>query len=86
MLTTTHLQIAGMNGVHAVRAIETALVMVHGITLMEVRVGSAEIEHDGRATPEALRAAISVAGFEVTGHREEKRGLRVLPRSDSGNV
>ena len=83
MLTTTQLQIAGMNGVHAVRAIETALAMVDGITLMEVRVGSATIEHDGRATSEALREAIGIAGFEVTDHREEKRGLRVLPNWNS---
>ena len=67
-----------MNGVHAVRAIETALVMVHGITLMEVRVGSATIEHDGRATEGALRAAVNVAGFDVTGYREESRGLRII--------
>jgi len=57
--------------------------MVDGITLMEVRVGSAKIEHDGRATSEALREAIGIAGFEVTDHREEKRGLRVLPNWNS---
>ncbi|MGI9078775.1 MAG: heavy-metal-associated domain-containing protein [Gemmatimonadaceae bacterium] len=85
MHTTTHLQIAGMNGIHAVRAIETALTMVNGITLMEVRVGSAVIEHDGRATTEALRAAIEVAGFELTGFREERRGLCVIPDPGSAS-
>jgi copper chaperone CopZ len=71
----TRLTIAGMTSVHAVRAVQTALTPVEGITSVHVALGEAVIEHDGRATPDALRAAIAVAGFEVTAAIEERRRL-----------
>ena len=60
---------------HCVTAVFTALTAVDGITRADVTIGAAEIEHDGRATPEALRAAIAVAGYEVTEVVEERRRL-----------
>jgi copper chaperone CopZ len=74
----TTLTIAGMPAVHAVRAVFTALAAVDGITSADVQMGSAVIEHDGRATEEALRAAIAVAGFEVTTIRTERGGLPLV--------
>ena len=72
------LTIGGMTSVHAVRAIEIALTPVEGITRMDVTLGRATIEHDGRATADALRAAIALAGYEVGEVREERGQLPVL--------
>jgi copper chaperone CopZ len=71
----SHLTIPGMTTVHAIRAIETALAMVPGITRYEVGRGSATITHDGRATAGALRDAVRTAGFELADVREDSRRL-----------
>lgn len=71
----TRLSIPGMRNNHCVTAVFTALTAVEGITRAGVAVGAATIEHDGRATVEALRAAIAVAGYEVTEVAEERRRL-----------
>ena len=73
MLTT--LTISGMRSVHSARAVFTALAAVEGISSADVQLGRAVIEHDGRATADALRAAVAVAGYEVTEVREERRRL-----------
>ena len=75
---TTHLTIKGMTAVHSVRAVFTALAAVEGISRADVSMGRATIEHDGRATPEALAAAIAEAGYEVTECTEERRSLPLL--------
>jgi copper chaperone CopZ len=54
--------IGGMRSVHAARAVWTALAAVAGVTTAEVVLGRAVIEHDGRATVDALREAIAMAG------------------------
>ena len=71
----TRLTIAGMTSVHATRAVATALTPVEGITGVDVRLGTATIDHDGRATPDALRAALAAAGYEVLQLTEERRRL-----------
>jgi copper chaperone CopZ len=71
----TRLAIPGMRSNHCVTAVFTALTAVEGIVRAEVTIGAAEIEHDGRATAEALRAAIGVAGYEVGEVLEERRRL-----------
>ena len=63
---------------HAARAIFTALAGVDGVVQADVNRGIAVVEHDGRATLTALREAVALAGFEVTGVREERRVLPVL--------
>lgn len=77
-MPTTHLRISGMTSVHAIRAIQTALAMVDGLTHIDLSLGRATIEHDGRATEAALRDCIAVAGYEVTEVVEERRRLRVV--------
>lgn len=67
-----------MSCVHCVRAVSTALTAVDGITTADVGIGSATIEHDGRATLEQVAAAVAVAGYEVRGGTEERRRLPVL--------
>ena len=63
---------------HCVRAVFTALTPVPGITSADVSIGAAVIEHDGRATLDALRDAVAESGYEVTSAREEKRRLPIV--------
>lgn len=63
---------------HCVRAVFTALTPVEGIVSADVSIGMATIEHDGRVTMDALREAISVAGYEVEAGSEERRRLPLL--------
>ena len=74
----SRLTISGMRAVHAVRAVYTALAGVEGITRAEVKMGSAEIEHDGRATRERLAEAIEAAGCELAGIEEVRRRLPLV--------
>lgn len=74
----TRLTVAGMRSRFCVQAVFTALAAVEGIASADVAQGAATIEHDGRATPEALRAAVALAGYEVTSLVEERRRLPLL--------
>ena len=74
----TRLRILGMSTPHCIRAVFTALTPVEGILSADVVLGSVAVEHDGRATAEALREAIAVAGYEVVETVEERRQLRVI--------
>ena len=67
------LTISGMVAVHAKRAVFTALAGVPGVTSAEVELGRAVVEHDARATADALTDAVSLAGCEVTTIRVERR-------------
>lgn len=71
-------RIDGMSCVHCVRAVTTALSAVEGITALEVGIGGATIEHDGRVELQQVAQAIAVAGYEVQGGTEERRRLPVL--------
>lgn len=66
---------------HCVRAVFTALTPVEGVLSADVSIGRVDVEHDGRATVDALRAAIAVAGYEAVAEREERRRLHVLGSS-----
>jgi copper chaperone CopZ len=61
-----------------VQAVFTSLTPVEGIVSADVAIGGATIEHDGRATVQALRDAIAVSGYEVTLAEEERRRLPLL--------
>ena len=74
----TTLVIRGMPAVHAVRAVFTALTAVEGIATADVSLGRAVVEHDGRATPERLAAAVALAGYEVAEWREERGRLPIV--------
>jgi copper chaperone CopZ len=75
---TTTVSIAGMTCAHCVRAVFTALAGVPGIERADVSIGQAVIEHDGSVTPEAIREAVAVAGYEVTGPVSNKRNLPLV--------
>jgi len=74
----TRLRILGMSTPHCIRAVFTALTPVEGIVSADVVLGSVEVEHDGRATADALREAIAVAGYEVVEVVEVRRQLPVM--------
>lgn len=68
----------GMTCQHCVTAVFTSLTAVEGIIAADVVVGCVTVEHDGRATVEALRDAIAVAGYDAVLAAEEKRQLPVM--------
>jgi copper chaperone CopZ len=63
---------------HCVTAVFTALTPVEGIVSAEVDIGSVTVEHDGRATVDALRDAIAVAGYDAVLAGEERRQLPIV--------
>jgi copper chaperone CopZ len=75
----TTASISGMTCAHCVRAVFTALAGVAGIERADVSLGKAVIEHDGTVTPEAIRAAVAVAGYEVTDFTNDRRTLPLAP-------
>ena len=75
----TTVSISGMTCAHCVRAVFTSLAGVAGIDRADVSIGKAVIEHDGSVTPEQIRAAIGVAGYEVTGIGNNRRSLPLAP-------
>jgi copper chaperone CopZ len=67
------LRISGMISVHSKRAVFTALSGVPGVVSAEVEMGRAVVEHDASSTADALRAAVALAGCEVTSISSERR-------------
>lgn len=67
-----------MSCAHCVRAVFTSLGGVEGIARADVSIGSAEVEHDGRVTVEALREAIAVVGYEVLDGATNRRALPTI--------
>lgn len=76
MITTVAIE--GMSCAHCVTAVFTALSGVTGISRAGVSIGKAVIEHDGTVTPEAIREAISIAGYEVADQHDDRRTLPVV--------
>jgi copper chaperone len=76
MVTTV--RINGMSCSHCVRAVFTALGGVAGISRADVSIGQAVIEHDGSVSNEAIREAISIAGYDVADFRDDRRALPVV--------
>lgn len=74
----TRLRIDGMSCQRCVQAVFTALTPVEGIVSATVTIGAATIDHDGRATLEALREAISIAGYDASLAGENRRTLPVI--------
>ena len=61
-----------------VQAVFTSLTPVPGIVSAQVSIGSAVIDHDGRATIEALRNAIDASGYSLTLADDERRRLPIV--------
>jgi copper chaperone len=61
---TTELAIQGMSCGHCVTAVKNALAAVPGVTVKDVRVGSATVESIGSEDiVDAIKAAIDDAGY-----------------------
>jgi copper chaperone CopZ len=75
----TTVSISGMTCAHCVRAVFTSLAGVAGIERADVSIGRAVIEHDGTVTPDAIRAAVALAGYEVTDIGSGRRTLPLAP-------
>jgi len=75
----TTVSISGMACAHCVRAVFTSLAGVPGIDRADVSIGTAIIEHDGSVTPEQIRDAIAVAGYEVKDFKIDRRTLPLAP-------
>ena len=71
--------ISGMTCAHCVRAVFTSLGGVEGIKSADVSIGRAVIEHDGTVSPEDIRAAVALAGYEVTEFKNDRRTLPLAP-------
>ncbi|MBA2687607.1 MAG: heavy-metal-associated domain-containing protein [Gemmatimonadaceae bacterium] len=76
MKTTANIE--GMTCVHCVRAVFTSLSGIKEISRADVTIGRALIDHDGTVTPEAIRQAISTAGYNVTDFRQDSRSLPLV--------
>ena len=77
--TKTTASISGMTCAHCVRAVFTSLAGVEGIERADVTIGRAVIEHDGTVTPEQIRDAIKLAGYEVKDIKIDGRTLPIAP-------
>jgi copper chaperone CopZ len=75
----TTASISGMSCAHCVRAVFTSLAGVAGIDRADVSIGKAVIEHDGTVTPEAIRAAVKLAGYDVIDIGNARRTLPLAP-------
>jgi copper chaperone len=60
---TTTLRIDGMSCDHCVKRVTQALAGVPGVTVREVGVGHATIEHAGAGAPAAAVQALDEAGY-----------------------
>ncbi|HYW50666.1 MAG TPA: cation transporter [Gemmatimonadaceae bacterium] len=61
----TTISISGMTCGHCVTAVRKALQSVPGVTIQDVKVGSAAVEFDSPATLASAEAAITDAGYDV---------------------
>lgn len=75
----TTASISGMTCAHCVRAVFTSLAGVEGISSADVSIGRAVIDHNGTVTPEEIRAAIKIAGYDVADMKSDARTLPIAP-------
>ena len=71
--------ISGMTCAHCVRAVFTSLAGVEGIDRADVTIGKAVIKHNGTVAPEDIRAAIALAGYNVTDIKIDRPTLPLAP-------
>jgi len=61
----TEIKIEGMSCGHCSAALRGELVRIAGVTVLDVRIGSARIRCDETVTGEAVNAAVEKAGFKL---------------------
>jgi copper chaperone CopZ len=77
-----------MRSEYAKQAVFTALTPLEGIVRVELASGidggTLVVEHDGRVTADALRAAVAVSGHDITAIDEDRRTLALVhPEEDA---
>jgi copper chaperone len=67
MSTTTTIAVEGMTCGHCVAAVQTEVGKVEGVTgvAVDLTSGQVTVVADGTPDPEALRAAVEEAGYEI---------------------
>ena len=76
-----YVEIDGLLSVHAVRAVWTALTAVPGILTAEVSMTETVLDMDTPPDPDALAAALAMAGVGLRSLRVERGPLPLLPES-----
>lgn len=66
-MSATTYDVKGMTCDHCVRAVTEEIGAVEGVTSVEVNLADGRAVVSGEADPEAVRAAVSEAGYEVVG-------------------
>ena len=72
-----YLRLSGSNAARSVRALNTALGGLTGVTHVDMRAGEAIVAHDGRLSEKVLRDAVKQAGLTIVNLSEDRR--RRLP-------
>lgn len=68
MGSTTY-DVQGMTCGHCVRSVTEEIEGIDGVTSVDVRLEESTAVVDGDVDPEAVRAAVAEAGYQVTGIR-----------------
>ena len=68
-MTTTTYHVQGMTCGHCVRSVTEEISEVAGVTSVDVSLEDGTAVVSGTADPDAVRAAVTEAGYEVTGQR-----------------
>ena len=68
-MTTTTYDVKGMTCGHCVRSVTEEITEVDGVSSVDVDLESGTAVVTGDPDPEAVKAAVTEAGFEVTGVR-----------------
>jgi len=68
-MSATTYEVKGMTCGHCVQSVTEEISEVDGVTSVDVDLSEGTAAVAGEADPEAVRAAVTEAGFEVTGIR-----------------
>ena len=68
-MTTTTYEVKGMTCGHCVRSVTEEITGVEGVSAVDVNLEAGTATVTGDAAPDAVKAAVVEAGFEVTAAR-----------------
>ena len=68
-MSSTTYDVQGMTCGHCVRSVTEEIEAIDGVTSVDVSLEAGTAVVDGDADPEAVRAAVTEAGYQVTGTR-----------------
>ena len=68
-MTTTTYTVQGMTCGHCTRSVTEEITGVEGVSAVDINLEAGTATVTGDAAPDAVKAAVVEAGFEVTGNR-----------------